>query len=82
MIKVLWSNNIKLPTKSVKAKELRFHTPFLDKTYISADTSVGYSKHDLVNNYDGLHSRFFVFVILGFGVSLAINWNSDGKYAN
>jgi len=77
---LLWSNNVSLPVKSMKSKTLRFHVPDLKKNMIAAPTTIGYEAYNLVSGYDGVHGRYFIFTILGFGLSYSVNWNSDGKY--
>jgi len=80
MTLALWSNNIDLPTKSMKSKRFVLHTPFLKNSMLTAPTTIGYESYNLVNTSDGMHGRFFIFTILGFGISFSVNWNSDGKY--
>jgi hypothetical protein len=82
MVSVVWSNNVTLPTKNMKSKRLMLHTPFLKSNMLTAPTTVGYESYNFVNMSDGMHGRFIIVTILGFGISYSVNWNSDGKYAN
>jgi hypothetical protein len=77
---VLWSNNVALPVAWKKSRQLVISTPSISKGVLLANTVIGYQEQDFCNHYDGLHTRTLSFVVLGFGLTLKVKWDDDGRF--